>query len=176
MFNDLDFKRIFPLMTFESGEEETCRKYMETRGIYLYKQVYDALANWMPNVKEIKYKQFSNLIRYDKGIRDKLYIYLAAAEEYLRNIIFEELEIDNRPQDSTKIKLNISDLRTRTVEERNEESNLYYYSYAKNFDFGLIEKVFQKFKLAEKYGLIQSDIKEVRKLLRNKVMHHSMLK
>ncbi len=44
MFNDLDFKRIFPLMTFESGEEETCRKYMETRGIYLYKQVYDALA------------------------------------------------------------------------------------------------------------------------------------
>ena len=37
------------------------------------------------------------------------------------------------------------------------------YSYAKNFDFGLIEKVFQKFKLAEKYGLIQSDIKEVRK-------------
>ena len=66
MFNDLDFKRIFPLMTFESGEEETCRKYMETRGIYLYKQVYDALANWMPNVKEIKYKQFSNLIRYDK--------------------------------------------------------------------------------------------------------------
>lgn len=53
-------------MTFESGEEETCRKYMETRGIYLYKQVYDALATWMPNVKEIKYKQFSNLIRYDK--------------------------------------------------------------------------------------------------------------
>ena len=175
LFNDVDFKRIFPLMTFESGEEETCRKYMETRGIYLYKQVYDALATWMPDVKEIKYKQFSNLIRYDKGIRDKLYIYLAAAEEYLRNIIFEELEIDNRPQDSTKIKLNISDLRTRTVEERNEESNLYYYSYAKNFDFGLIEKVFQKFKLAEKYGLIQSDIKEVRKLLRNKVMHHSML-
>lgn len=29
MFNDLDFKKIFPLMTFESGEEETCRKYME---------------------------------------------------------------------------------------------------------------------------------------------------
>ena len=27
-------------MTFESGEEETCRKYMEMRGIYLYKQVY----------------------------------------------------------------------------------------------------------------------------------------
>lgn len=175
MFNDLDFKKIFPLMTFESGEEETCRKYMETRGIYLYKQVYDALATWMANVKEIKYKQFSNLIRYDKGIRDKLYIYLAAAEEYLRNIIFEELEIDNRPQDSTKTNLNINDLRTRTVEERNEESNLYYYSYAKNFNFGLIEKVFQKFKLAEKYGLIQSDIKEVRELLRNKVMHHSML-
>lgn len=162
-------------MTFESGEEETCRKYMETRGLYLYKQVYDALVTWESNVKEIKYKQFSNFIRYDKGIRDKLYIYLAAAEEFLRNIIFKELEIDNRPKDSTKIKLNVCDLRTRTVEERDKESNLYYYSYAKNFNFGLIEKVFEKFELAEKYGIKQSDIKEVRKLLRNKVMHHNML-
>ena len=143
-------------MTFESGEEETCRKYMETRGIYLYKQVYDALANWMPNVKEIKYKQFSNLIRYDKGIRDKLYIYLAAAEEYLRNIIFEELEIDNRPQDSTKIKLNISDLRTRTVEERNEESNLYYYEHTGMevvvIDHRDLVRFFENFFIAGSFG------------------------
>lgn len=175
MYNDIDLKKVFPLITFESDEEEKCRKYMETRGIYLYKQVYDALATWTPNVKEIKYTQFSNLIRYDKGIRDKLYIYLAAAEEYLRNIIFEELEIDNRTKDSTKVKLNVSDLRTRIVEERNEESNLYYYSYAKNFDFGLVEKIFERFKLAEKNGIKQSDIKEARKLLRNKVMHHKGL-
>ena len=105
MYNDIDLKKVFPLITFESGEEEKCRKYMETRGIYLYKQVYDALASWKPNVKEIKYKHFPNLICYDKGIRDKLYIYLAAAEEYLRNIILEELEIDNRPKAVLKLNL-----------------------------------------------------------------------
>ncbi|MDE6441829.1 MAG: hypothetical protein K2L12_03635, partial [Clostridia bacterium] len=94
--DDIDFKMLFPLMTFESDEEYTCQKYLKTRGLYLYKQVYDALVKWTPNVNEIKYHQFSNLIRYDKGIRDKLYIYLAAAEEYLRNIIFDEIEIDKK--------------------------------------------------------------------------------
>ena len=46
-------------MTFESGEEETCRKYMETRGIYLYKQVYDALSE--------SYSRKKTLTRYKSG-------------------------------------------------------------------------------------------------------------
>lgn len=172
---DYIFKEIFPLMTFDNDEEQICRKYIKTRGIYLYKQVYDALVKWTPNNKEIKYSHFSNLMRYDKSIRDKLYVYLAAAEEYLRNIIFDELEIDELPRDTTQKKLNISDLRKRTESELERGSNLYYYSYAKNFDFGLIQQIFDKFKLAEKHGLEQSDIIAVREILRNKVMHHNML-
>lgn len=172
---DYSFKEVFPLMTFDNDEEQVCRKYMKTRGVYLYKQVYDALVKWTPHIKEIKYLHFSNLIRYDKSIRDKLYVYLAAAEEYLRNIIFDELEIDELPHDTTQKKLNVSDLRKRTENELEGSSNLYFYSYAKNFDFGLIQQIFDEFKLAEKYGLEQSDIKAVRELLRNKVMHHNML-
>ncbi len=171
----IDFKIVFPQMAFENGEEQICRKYMEMRGFYLYKQVYDALVNWVSKDAKITYQQFSNFIRYDKGIRDKLYIYLAAAEEYLRNIIFNELEIDDVSNDTTKVKLEISNLRERDERDIKSISNLYYYSYARNFDFGLIEQIFNKFHLAKKYGLQQSDIKEVRKLLRNKVMHHNML-
>lgn len=172
---DYNFKEIFPLMTFEDNEEKVCRKYMETRGVYLYKQVYDALVKWTPNIKEIKYSHFSNLIRYDKSIRDKLYVYLAAAEEYLRNIIFDELEIDELPHDTTQKRLSITDLRKRTENETDGSSNLYFYSYAKNFDFGLIQQILAEFELAEKYGLELSDINAVRELLRNKVMHHNML-
>lgn len=171
-----NIKEMFSLMTFENTEEEQMfLQYMKTRGIYFYKQVYEALVNWMPQVDKIKYKMFSNLIRYDKSIRDKLYIYLAAAEEYLRNIIFDELEIDDSAKNMTNVELDIEKIRERKKEDGCDKSELYYYSYAKNFDLGLIEKIFKKFGLAGKYNLKQEDITETRKLLRNKVMHHNML-
>lgn len=171
---NIDIKTIFPKITFEKDEKQLFNMYLKSRGLYLYKQVYDALDNWLPETAEIKYRQFSNLIRYDKGLRDKLYIYLAAAEEYLRNIIFDEIEIDNRPKDTTDYNVNINNLRKKTVADSDSESNLYYCSYSKKFDFGFIEKIFEKFNLAEKYGLNQLDIIETRKL-RNKVMHHNMI-
>lgn len=172
--HDIDFHDIFPLLTFEKGEEQICRDNLQSRGIYLYKQVYVALCNWESNVKEISYKHFSNLIRYDKSIRDKLYIYLAAAEEHLRNVIFDALEIDNVPYDTTNEYLEIAALRPRTDADKETDSKLYYYSYAKNFDFGSIVQIFDKFNLAQQYGLNYSDITSIR-VLRNKVMHHNML-
>ncbi len=171
---DIDFHDIFPLLTFEKGEEQICLDNLKSRGIYLYKQVYSALCNWEINDKQISYKRFSNLIRYDKSIRDKLYIYLAAAEEHLRNIIFDALEIDNIPNDTTIKCLDICALRTRIDVDKEADSNLYYYSYAKNFDLGLIIQIFDRFNLAQQYGLNHSDITSVR-ILRNKVMHHNML-
>ena len=175
MFNyDIDFNKIFPLLTFEKGEEQKCRDNLQSRGIYLYKQVYLALYNWDINIKKISYKHFSNLIRYDKSIRDKLYIYLAAAEEHLHNIIFDALEIDNVSNDTTNEYLDINILRARTDADKEMNSKLYYYSYAKNFNFGLIVQIFDKFNLAQQYGLNYSDITSIR-ILRNKVMHHNML-
>ncbi len=171
---DVDLHDIFPLLTFEKDEEQICRDNLQSRGIYLYKQVYSALCNWDVNVKEICYKHFSNLIRYDKSIRDKLYIYLAAAEEHLRNIIFDALEIDAAPNDTINECLDIAALRPRTVADKETDSRLYYYSYAKNFDFGLIVQIIDTFNLAQQYGLNYSDITRIR-VLRNKVMHHNML-
>lgn len=71
------------------------------------------------NVNEIKYQQFSNLIRYYKGISDKLYVYLAAAEKYLRNIIFDEIEIDKIIRDTTDIELDINDMYTKSKSKGN---------------------------------------------------------
>ena len=172
--NDIDFRTVFPLLTFKNNEDILCREYMKTRGFYVYKQVYDALVNWIPDTKEITYEQFSSFIRYDKSIRDKLYIYLAAAEEYLRSIIFDELEINHAPTDFSSESLEISELRERTHEEQWKDSNLYFYSYVRNFDFGLIKQIFVKFSLESKYGIYQEDLTAIR-ILRNKVMHHNML-
>lgn len=174
LYDNIDIRKMFPLLVFEKGEMRECRAYLKTRGLYLYRQVYDALSKWNGGVDEITYKQFSGVIRYDKSVRDKLYIYLAAAEEYLRNIIFEELEVDSLPAEITDEMLNPGDLRPKTKDEQGKDSKLYYYSYAKNFDFGLIVYIIEKFALASKYGIDQADITAIR-VLRNKVMHHNML-
>lgn len=173
-FKNIDFKTVFPLLTFKEDEEIACRGFMKTRGFYVYKQVYDALENWSSDTKEITYEQFSSFIRYDKSIRDKLYVYLAAAEEYLRSIIFDELEIDDTPLKPTSNLLKIKDLRVRKNDEQWISSNLYFYSYTKNFDVELIKRIFKKFSLATKHGINQSDIQSMQ-ALRNKVMHHNML-
>lgn len=173
--NEINISKCFPLLVFENQEEEKLfLQNLKSRGIFLYKQVYDALCNWQPNCP-IKYEHFKNLIRYDKSIRDKLYKYLCVAEEHLRNIIFEELETSERFEDNETKKLDIDALQERNKEYNNLNSNLYFYSYSKYFDFGAIEKIFEKYELAKKYSIDQNDICIVRKKLRNKVMHHNML-
>ncbi len=172
--NEINISECFPLLVFEKQEEEEFLQNLKSRGIFLYKQVYDALCNWKPN-SPIKYEHFKNLIRYDKSIRDKLYKYLCVAEEHLRNIIFEELETLESFEDNENKKLNIDTLQERKKEESNLNSNLYKYSYSRFFDFGTIEKLFEKYGLAKKYSIDQNDIGIVRKKLRNKVMHHNML-
>lgn len=172
---EINISDCFPLLVFENQEEEELfLQNLKPRGIFLYKQVYDALCNWQPN-SVIKYENFKNLIRYDKSIRDKLYKYLCVAEEHLRNIIFEELETPERFEDNENKKLDIDELNERNKDESNLNSNLYKYSYSKFFDFGTIEKIFKKYELAKKCGLDQNDIFIVRKKLRNKVMHHNMI-
>ena len=172
---EINVTEYFPLLVFENQKEEKLfLQNLKSRGIFLYKQVYDALCNWKPNC-HIKYEYFKNLIRYDKGIRDKLYKYLCVAEEHLRNIIFDELETVERFEVNETKELDIEALQERNKEESNLNSNLYVYSYSKFFDFGTVEKIFKKFDLAKKYDIDQNDIKIVRKILRNKVMHHNML-
>ncbi len=166
---------LFPLLKFDNEEEkQQFNEYMVTRGIYLYKYVYDTLRKWEPNVQEIKYVHFKNIIRYDKRLRDKLYVFLAAAEEYLRNIIFENIDIKLESISKKRSKIDVSKLFPRDKDNRSADSNLYYYSYEVGLYFGAIEKVFRKFHLAEQNDLKQSDITKVVEL-RNKVMHHNML-
>lgn len=173
--NEINISECFPLLVFENPEEEDLfLQNLKSRGIFLYKQVYDALCNWQPKYP-IKYAHFKNLIRYDKSIRDKLYIYLCAAEEFLRNIIFDELEITEKYEENKKEKFDIKKLQKRNKEENITHSNLYTYSYSSFFNLGTIEKIFKKFDLAKKYKIVQEDITIMRKLLRNKVMHHNML-
>ena len=84
---------MFEKLTFASPrEEEDFEKYKKLKGVYLHKQVYDILleANGGENVT---YYELSSIIRYDKILRDTLYIYLATAEEYLRALLCEKYDV-----------------------------------------------------------------------------------
>ena len=85
---------MFEKLTFASTKEkEDFEKYKKLKGVYLHKQVYDILleANGGENVT---YQELSSIIRYDKNLRDTLYIYLATAEEYLRALLCERYDVD----------------------------------------------------------------------------------
>lgn len=173
-YNLSEIKKSFPKLDIEAREEQEFIDYLRLRGFYLYKQVYEALISCSEVKENIKYCDFKNFIRYDKSIRDKLYVFLAAAEESLRNILYMELEIDSIPENIRKINLSECKIRKRTAEDDINKSNLYYCSVARNFDMSFIEKLIGKYDLFSKYGLNHEDVIKMRKL-RNKVMHHNML-
>ena len=84
---------MFEKLTFASPKEkEDFEKYKKLKGVYLHKQVYDVLleANGGENVT---YQELSSIIRYDKNLRDTLYIYLATCEEYLRALLLKSYDV-----------------------------------------------------------------------------------
>ncbi len=66
-------------------------KYVKIRGKFVFKQIYDYLLNF--DKEKVEYTDISSCIRYDKNMRDTLYIYLATFEEYLRTQLFDRYEI-----------------------------------------------------------------------------------
>lgn len=75
-------------------DKEECRqfeKYVKIRGKFVLKQIYDFLLNF--NKEKVNYSDISTCIRYDKNLRDNLYIYLATFEEYLRAQILDKYDI-----------------------------------------------------------------------------------
>ena len=83
---------MFEKLTFASPrEKEDFEKYKKLKGVYLHKQVYDILLE--ANGGKVTYHELSSIIRYDKNLRDTLYIYLATAEEYLRALLCEKYDV-----------------------------------------------------------------------------------
>lgn len=155
---------MFEKLRFKTKREETeFNKYIKLKGEFLYKQIYDILFE---NKEIIWYEEISSYVRYDKNLRDKLYIYFACAEEYLRAMLLDKYDVNSaskRYVGHRKGQL-LDDLQERTE----EVSNLYFLL---EIDFGdLIEVCVEK-------GLLALDGFSIKKIkdLRNKTMHHMFL-
>ena len=82
---------------FNSNEErDDALFYIKVKGLSLHIEIYDYLLKENNN-QTITWKQISDELRLDKGLRDTLYIYLATLEEYIRAYISNKYE-DNIDQ------------------------------------------------------------------------------
>lgn len=157
---------MFEQLTFTNEkEEQEFKKYLSLKGEYLYKQVYDILLE--KNKGTVFYQELSSFIRYDKNLRDTLYIYLATCEEYLRALLLKHYDVE---KSCPKFNQHRSNSLMHELKEKNEfsQSNLYF---KLNVDFGVLLQICQE------KGLINispQDRKHI-KTLRNHTMHHAML-
>ncbi|MBR2650170.1 MAG: hypothetical protein IKD45_00755 [Clostridia bacterium] len=157
MFENLIFKN--------QGEREQFEKYKRVKGVYLHKQVYDILLE-ANGAQTVTYYELSSLIRYDKNLRDKLYIYLATAEEYLRALICESYDISPDHKAIKKYSPEVAD--SIEKKEDSELSNLYF---ALELDFSALMELCAKKRLISIDENARKKIKE----LRNSTMHHAFL-
>lgn len=160
-------KTNFKQLYFENEKDEDIfLKYLIFKGTYLHKQIYDILLQYD---QKCYYSELSNIVIYDKGLRNQLFKFLSAAEEKLRSVLFDNYDIQHKIDNPDTFVVKQKEL----IKKVNyDNSNLYFASYSKNFTFGKLQEVMKGFDLLSNYDL--SDIENV-KILRNKVMHHNLI-
>lgn len=72
-------------MTYENEKQRAeAEKYIALKGIVQYRRVIEFYRS---QGQTPTYTKVSSMYRYDKRLRDTLYIYLATAEEFMRACI-----------------------------------------------------------------------------------------
>ena len=158
---------MFDQLTFASPKEkEEFEKYKRLKGVYLHKQVYDILLE--ANGGGVTYHELSSIIRYDKNLRDTLYIYLATIEEQLRVLLLDNFDLKpNTPK--FKQRPSTQTLCEALLPKQDHESSELYFRLQADF------KVLMETCVEKKVVSISEDVMSLVKKLRNDVMHHHLL-
>ena len=149
----------FDKLIVADNEMRDFEKYIEIKGVYLHKQIYDVLTGY--DADTVTYYELSSVIRYDKNLRDTLYKYLATFEEYLRANLFAKYDVAN--QEYTYKGCKGFERLKKNIQPKNDSSvsNLYYcFQLELSSTIDLLEPL--------------SDFRQIKEL-RNHVMHHNVL-
>jgi hypothetical protein len=158
---------VFDQLTFASPKEkEEFEKYKRLKGVYLHKQVYDILLE--ANGGGVTYHELSSIIRYDKNLRDTLYIYLATIEEQLRVLLLDNFDLKpNTPK--FKQRPSTQTLCEALLPKQDYELSELYFKLQADF------KVLMETCVEKNIVSISDEVMESVKQLRNNVMHHHLL-
>lgn len=147
------------------NERKTFNDYLEFKGKFLHKQVYEAFLLYQDAVS---YHELSTYIKYDKGLRNVLYRNLSAIEEFYRSKLINRFDITRELKDFKREVV----LNKELVESNNKTSNLYNYTFCKTFDMNKLISMLDHVNLLNDQEKI--DLDKIRDF-RNKVMHHNLL-
>jgi hypothetical protein len=152
-------------------EKDSFASYYPIRGLGVYCDTLRTLEAIIIE-RPIPYSLFSGLIRYDKQLRDTIYQYVAALEEYWRNHLCYLCEYRGTTAFYKVDNKNEQDF-TRLIGDEYFGWNLYRNP---TFDFGSMLRLYRKFDFAfpKADACDRSQISQI-KDLRNLVMHHRML-
>jgi hypothetical protein len=157
---------LFPKLYFTNdSEKNTFNDYLEFKGLFLHKQVYEAFLLYQDAVS---YHELSTYIKYDKGLRNVLYRNLSAIEEFYRSRLINKYDIERELTDFKKDVVKNGEL----VESNGSTSNLYNYTFCKSFDMYKLISMLSHVKLLTYRE--KTDLNRIRDF-RNKVMHHNLL-
>lgn len=160
---------IFKWLNFADNLERVeFEKYIKIRGQFVLKQIYEYLLNF--NNKEVSYSDLSTCIRYDKNLRDQLYIYLATYEECLRAQLFDKYEINKGYTINKKHKDYIKKMAENMYESFDKEYSVLYKIF--KLDLGETISLVKELKMFSDEKL--KEFENIR-VLRNRVMHHNLI-
>lgn len=143
------------LIDFDNNYKSDYDKYSYIRG----RQLYLFLCKYLSKDKDtkIKYSYVRDLIRYDKRLKDKLYIYLGTFEDWLKTLVYEQT--------------NYSEEKSFYKSDEIDHSSFIEINTKENYDLKQLIEIIQN-KDIESENI--SDFNKIR-VFRNKVMHHNFL-
>ncbi len=158
-------------ITPNSKDEKNAKFYFRVKGMKFYQKLIDHLEK---NKSLITWQNVSSLFRYDKRLREKLYIYIATLEEYIRAFLSNKYE--NEPdqffwQDGKNEKLKVKGRISKGEG---------VFDVVKETDFNTLilqlDKISKEVlnEIFENVNEIETNLKAIKEL-RNAVSHHAFL-
>lgn len=160
---------MFEKMVFSNVDEKAeFEKYIKIKGQFLFKQIYCYLIKF--DQSKVKYSDLSSCIKYDKNLRDALYIYLATFEEYLRAQLFDRYDIERDFKLNRKEEDYIIKMAQNVYKQAEKEDSELYKKF--NLDLGETIELVKEIKMFDVEKC--REFNEIRKV-RNVVMHHNLV-
>lgn len=147
-------KKVEELINFELEEKKDYDKYSKIRG----EQMYLFIGNFLyKEDAKINYNYVKDLIRYDKRLKNNLYIYLGTFEDWLKTLIYEKTNYFQG-------KFQLS--------EKNDHSSFVKINSKETYDLKRLIEILKEINILTPEQI--SDFKKI-KDFRNRVMHHNFL-
>ncbi|MDY4787833.1 MAG: Abi family protein [Bacilli bacterium] len=168
-------EQLMKYISVDSEEEkQDLDFYLDVKGVKIHQEIMDYLKFDFSDGKKIKWSDISKILKKDKKIRDKLYIYLAALEEYIRAYI------SNKYQDNIYQIFWIDGKQSRNKIKTNLTKGYSLFDVLQNTDFGTLINQVKKLPNEDRVAMFDSNIEINANLdavneLRNAVSHHKFL-